>query len=65
MRSIEYFSTECRRNQSYYNGQSEEREIRLRANESFKKNTYIYKLPKARQNADDQVASGFSFVSDW
>ena len=34
------FSTE---NQSYYNGQSEEREIRLRANESFKKkNLYIY-----------------------
>ena len=25
----------------------------------------MYKLPKARQNADDQVASGFSFVSDW
>ena len=29
-------------NQSYYNGQSEEREIRLKANESFKKNIYIY-----------------------
>ena len=34
-------------------GQSEERKIRLRANET------------ARENAGDQVVIGFSFASDW
>ena len=39
------------------------RKIPLRANENSKVKTN--KLPKARENADDQVMMGFSFASDW
>ena len=49
--------------QSNHNGRLEVRKIPLRANENSKVKTN--KLPKARENADDQVMMGFSFASDW
>ena len=50
-------------NQSNHDGQSGERaKISLIANEHKVKTT---KPPKARENAGDQVAIGFSFTSDW
>ena len=49
-------------NQINYNGQSKEREM-LKSQWELK--TKTTKLPKARENAGDQVVIGVSFASDW
>ena len=50
-------------NQSNHNSQSDERKRLQQANHMSKKKTS--ELSKARENAGDQVAIGFSFESDW
>ena len=56
---MERFS--CRKSKANDNGRSKERKIRLIRELKVKPT----KLPKARENAGDQVVIGFSFESDW
>ena len=51
-------------NRSNHNTQSDERKISRGTNKNPEEKNKS-QLPKARENAGDQVAIGFSFASDW
>ena len=59
---LERFSTECRKTK-VITQPIRRKEISYESQSEFKVKTT--KLPKARENAGDQVAAGFSFACDW
>ena len=65
--TIELFSINCRKNQnqnqSNLNSQSEEKKNTLESQWELK--VKLTQMPKARENAGDQVLIGFGFASYW